>query len=184
MLYNFFRESIKETELTITQLIRFSTPSPDEWTEDAKTYITQMHETKVFLGDALTKLPEKLEGYEDNIFGPRIQQDDILFILSKLAPLAADINFSKALYSYNPAQLYKLGTHFVTSTIEFYWGWQKYNLGEHKTLEGEVNNFFDKTIESGTTNINLNDFLTSLDGFKKSLIKGANWDFGNDFNQI
>lgn len=184
MLYNLFRKSVKDAEVAVHELMRVASPSPDEWTEEAKVYLPKLREIHEFLVEASDKLPEELEDQENLFFGPRIPKEDVLYVLSKLAPVASDINLSKALYSYSPSVLYKYGVLFVSSTIEFYWGFQKYNWGEYRTKEAQVSNFFPIVDSEFMRGIVLNDFLDSIEGFKVSLLKGAKWDFGNDFNQI
>ena len=184
MLYKLFRKSVKDAEIIVYELMRIASPSPDEWTDEAKVYLPKLKEVHEFLTEASAKLPEELENQDNKFFGPRIPKEDVLYILSKIAPVAGDVNLPKALYSYNPAALYKYGTLFVSSTMEFYWGYQKYNWGEYKTKEPQVSNFFPVVDSEFINNVDLINFLESIDGFKSALLKGAEWDFGNDVDQI
>ena len=72
VLYNLFRKSVKDTEVAAYELIRVASPSPDEWTEDAKVYLPKLKEIHKFLVEASAKLPEELEGQENMFFNPRI----------------------------------------------------------------------------------------------------------------
>lgn len=179
MLYYTFREVIEELESSLENLIRSSTPSPDEWTEDAKNYLPMLNESLAAVKQAKEVMPGELVDFKDRRFGPRIAQQDIKSILDTVGPLASDDKLPKAIYSYNPAKLYRNGVHFLSCVIELYWGFQKYNLGQYKTQPGQIDAMLPPP-ENDSTVFDLASLLKVQAGFVDGLNKGADWDFGED----
>lgn len=63
MLYYNFREVVEELEGALKGLVSVATPSPDEWTEEAKEFIPRLKDAHQELEEALAKLPKKQSGH-------------------------------------------------------------------------------------------------------------------------
>ncbi len=184
MLYQLFRETLIDVEKNLTQLIQTASPSPDELTEDARQYLLKLRNAHEFIVNTVEKLPENIPEYQEMYFGPRIQEKDILYVLSQLAPLASDPKLATALYSYHPAKLFNHGCSFVNLTIELYWGWKKYSLGEYKTVKGQIPCFFEQQADECMKSIKLESFLDTLDQFKQQFLKATEQNFKDDYSRF
>lgn len=140
MLYYPFREVVAQLTAALGDLIAVATPSPDEWNNDVKTLLPQLQAAQHKLAASLQQLPETLEPFKDRPagFGPIVQRSDICFVLEAVAALASNPQLPRALYSYNPAKLYRCGTLFTACVIELYWGQQKYQAARYPTRPGEI----------------------------------------------
>jgi hypothetical protein len=182
MLYYTFREVVEKLEGALKGLVSVATPSPDEWTKEAKEFLPKLKDAHVAIEEILKKLPEELSEYKDRRFGPRVEKIDIQSILSVVSTLATDSKLPQAIYSYNPAKLYRTGSLFIACTIELYWGLQKYSLGEYKTQPGQIPALLAQVDNNGA--VTLDSLLSVQAEFVNGLKKGAEWDFGNDIEQF
>lgn len=183
MLYYAFRELVTELEVSIGRLCSVATPSPDEWTQEAKTYLPKLRVAQDKIKAALEKLPEEAPEPKNVKFGPRVQQSDLKYVLGCVSDLATDEGLPKAIYSYNPPKLYRNGLVFIACSIELYWGVQKYDLGQHRAQPGQVGAFLPLP-ESSSLIVNLGALLAVQAGFSSGLLKGAKWDFGEDIEKF